>query len=312
MKKIKEFFFKHNVSLSALIGMFLIGLLLYSRFLNIKTARETVISTNLNILYIILYVLLFSTVLFSTILLIYKLITINKEKTPSKIFVLFAKLSNFISRLFEATYKMLFPRAPNNRFYQKFYQTMFGYCEKLDGYFSSRYTQDNNYFNDMALFLMCIKILPSLIIAITLCLDVFYFGVIKYFYKSLVLMLIPLGWICFVYILRDADKFNMETYREFFHSITVDFKNVDGKLHMEPTYTLKKELSETDEKTLVLEVCLYYRRELFLTTFDDLEYKRKKIYFILARLLINILFLSAWGYLVYYGLVLIVPIVPFN
>ncbi len=199
------------------------------------------------------------------------------------------------------------PLPSNNRFYPKFYETMLDYCEKLDGYFSSRYTQDNNYFNDMALFLMCIKILPSLIIAITLCLDVFYFGVIKYFYKSLVLMLIPLGWICFVYILRDADKFNMETYREFFHSITVDFKNVDGKLHMEPTYTLKKELSETDEKTLVLEVCLYYRRELFLTTFDDLEYKRKKIYFILARLLINILFLSAWGYLVYYGLVLIVP-----
>jgi hypothetical protein len=190
MIKIKAFFY-------FFIGILLVGFLIWNRLIRSRDIVDFVNTKPIYFLSLIINVLIISFLMYQIFCILN--IKLKIKFSSISLFAKFTqKLNSVINDIFKITFNYIFYNIPK----------VFSLGDKL--YKLGSYLYDNIYLNKLWLNLIVISfsVLPKVIVSLLFFYDVFIHQQLNLFFKSLILLIIPLFFSVFLYTLKDFSYTN--------------------------------------------------------------------------------------------------------
>lgn len=269
-----------------LIGLFIVFYTFYMRVIHVRLPKNLFFVENCYINYgLILIVILW---IITSIVIIYQSakILLKKKKNYKFEFLIniIIKIAEFIEKALLEFYSYLFNLVPD-----AYYK-----LAKLVAKFYNRFAH-------LEFLFILISYFCRLIIVIIFLIDVFYFFKLHYFYKSLILLCVPICINIWYYILEDFSK-NLEDTESY---LIIKHKGIDVETNLPITeYSPSAEYDFMDRQTLN-----YYVKQYILlskiTGYLEVYNKILKYYGTLSKIIIYTMYLIGWLYVIYINLFLL-------
>lgn len=237
---------------SVILGLILIGWTIFNRLFRIRLPRE--LPTEMTSYWQLFYILIFVSALINCIAIVY--ILLRKPTNTSNTWL--TKLLTRIGEWYYYPYKTAYDALVFYILPSKVIMRLDGLLLDIGDYI---FTKANN--EDRFIILVCTEIIPTFIVATTLCIDVYYFGKFQYFYVALYLLIIPLAWKALLYMLKEIAQSNINTLKKYIRidpskSIKHDDGSVSGVMkYNNQVFFQKITYSNTQIWTCkVIEYCL--------------------------------------------------------
>lgn len=213
----------HN-KLLLLIGLLLITILLWNRFLRIHLPKDFI---DFYLPIVVLFTLVSLVVLIINIKLIYKpskISVISKLMIKVYDYYYLALLLNAITVISNSPQKVL--DFINHSFFMKKYGKQIGYYTETVPYNLLLWRKDKS----KAIFYIPTNMIPRIVVACMFLVDVFYFKHIQYFYYSLFLLTLPMIMNAIRFIITDSAKSTLKYLNAHLRFYDVDLKTLDYKV----------------------------------------------------------------------------------
>ena len=152
----------------------------------------------------------------------------------------------------------------------------------------------NSNFYETCLIIPIFMYMIRIFICLIFLLDIFYFNTFNYFYKSLILMLIPLIIKACIFIIHDMSKKNKEYIEKEF--LIIEPEEFNNGFYMNIYPHLEDKLNDNQIKSLKVNWVAYLANCMFTDKIYDFDYKYTKYLDIFCYTL----YVSGWGYLLYF------------
>ncbi len=208
---------KNNISISFIFGILIILFILWNRLIRVRLPKEIIAVSKINLIH---YIIGGLTILF-LILVIYNILLYFKylPRESSKINKLINYILEYLSKYswFNHLYKIITVDIPNGPLsvYELFYKYTYvkPYIEKIGIFLHDQLF--NNTFRINACYIIFF-ILPRFLVSTMFLIDICYFKQLNYFYKVLILLLIPLLSKLILFVIKHHAITCLDFYNNFF------------------------------------------------------------------------------------------------